>query len=299
MATVENRIGIKPSFYQKIKEFGSRHLVVVISVGSLLVAVVAIPATIFIPRWLDQRKADFNDAVQNKVTATLKEPNGVFEKLDKLQASTDKAADTLSTLQPFIQGLVLRGFESASKLSPQALQDKLPAVANLIQVANVEKVHAEPQATANLSRNLLKASSVSPGYWPVVGQLISYRSVPASATAPSDKPCSPLTFNIDRETGPGAGDIEAHLEASDCTFDLDNNPFLRPGGSPQVKYLILRNARVRYRGGSVADLPLTIVFDHCTFDLRITTQPPVVARQLTNALLATSDLSNLSYNNPG
>jgi hypothetical protein len=82
---------------------------------------------------------------------------------------------------------------------------------------------------------------------------------------------------------------------SDCTFDLGDNPNFRGGGFPQAKYLILRNVRVRYNGGSVADLPATVLFDHCTFDFRINNLPPVPGQRLTNALLAAVDLSNLSY----
>jgi hypothetical protein len=119
------------------------------------------------------------------------------------------------------------------------------------QTRTTPHTHFFPGRSAELSKNLLRVYQESPGYWLAASRLVSYGSVPASSTPPNAKPCNELTMNIDRETGPATTDFEAHIEASDCTFDLGHNDDFREGGFPQAKYLLLRNLRVRYNGGSI------------------------------------------------
>jgi hypothetical protein len=294
---LEKALGVKPlpPLRSRIYQFLSRHKAAIgIMVG--FVAILVAIAVVYLPRASDQKKQDLNDVIDRRIDSSLKAPGGVLEKLQQLQITTAALSAKLTTLEPFIQDVIRRQFDIVSKLAPQALGEKLPALTHLIQAADVQGIRVQPQLSVDLSKNLLRVSSASAGYWMAASQLVSYRSVPTNKTSPGSAPCTKLNVNIDRETGPAPEDIDTHIEASDCTFDLGDNPNFRGGGFPQATYLILHNVRVRYNGGSIRDLPQTVVFDHCIFEFKINDRPPAPAQRLTNALLAAVDLSNLSYN---
>lgn len=148
-----------------------------------------------------------------------------------------------------------------------------------------------PNVIEDIQKKLVATDDQSRGYWQAVAQLITYRSLPV-VNPPNDKPCREMNTVIDKERG--AAGVYEHNEMSDCTFDLDNNFAFAWEGLPGYEYLLLRNVRVRYRGGAIHDLG-RVVFDHCVFEFQIYSSPPPVAQHLTEILLAASDITNVSF----
>jgi hypothetical protein len=267
-----------------------------------------------------QLKSCFTDAVQHQMDARLKEPGGVLEKLDKLQTTTDKTNTTLETLQPFIQDLVRRQFDTAAKLSPQELGPRLPAVKNLIVAASSQRVAVAPGAADDLTKNLIRVNQDLPNYWPVAAELVSYRSHLNGGWQGNRLPdCTVHDLKmhvIDRKPSdddPDA-DIVTHgpINLQHCAIVLDS-----PDGEAVLSHgvsfgeLILTDCQVFYGGGPItltavrssdrypAKLWGPISFVNCIFTFQFPNQPPLPGRNLTNTLLASNAGAKIVFNPAG
>jgi hypothetical protein len=144
---------------------------------SLILAIILCFGGGYFTFWLNHRADNFNNAVDARIKAVLGASGGVTEALRNVQSTTNETNTTLKTLQPFIRDVIDHQFESVSKLSPQALGERLPAVWHLLAVAQDEKFKIEPSITHDLSKKMLQIPASVEGYWPTSGALITAQSV--------------------------------------------------------------------------------------------------------------------------
>jgi hypothetical protein len=291
-------------FRMQLWQWIKTHKTVIFSIAGIVVSVSGWFGSGLFKYWLDHRDDGFNLAVDGRVKAALKESGGVSETLHQVKEIVERTENKLDILLPFINDVINRQFIDVSNLSAHEFQDRLPAVSHLLAVARIQNYHASESATENLRSKLLRANSTSPGYWPVTSEFISYRSIGTgtSITAPCREPASigavPLTEHFD-PNGPVAGFIVYR----DCTMDIgdvavfENGPVGRAIASTNSHFhtnslygFMFVNVHVVYRGGSL--IPATsYTFSKCTFDFALNAPPLNRGNSLTQALLASRDIS--------
>jgi hypothetical protein len=265
--------------------------------------------------WLDHRNDAWNRAVDDRVKEVLNAPDGVKQTLDKVKVSTEETATALHTLQPFIQDVIRHQFESASQLPARTLGERLPAVKNLIALAQNERVQIKPAVATSLSQKLLQVDNVNQTYWEVASALINYRW---SATSPQNFPPNlPDCTDTEPHLWVDAldfGRIVLQLEKdvySDCRVTLDSpkdgEKLNRDLTSGTVSHVEFRHCLIVYRGG-VVKMPLvwrerrikptigfkqpytvsglTLLFMDCAFDFSLPqTAPSIEAQEVTKTFL--------------
>ena len=174
---------------------------------SLILAVMLCFVGGYFKYWLDHRY----DYIDTRVEKVLSAPDGVKATLSKLEQSTAAADATLKTLSPFIQDVIRHQFESASKLSAVELQQRLPAIKDLLAIAKDQNVKVEPELPARLGEKLLHVHADAPDYWSVAGDLISYRSFNQVAWTRSENP-------------PDCADLPPVITTENLSFMLDGRP---------------------------------------------------------------------------
>ncbi len=267
-----------------------------ISLLSLAVCVIGIPLMLL--AWIEPHlENDQKNQISLEVGNQLKGP----------LATINETNTSLEDLKPFIRDVINHQFENASKLSPQALEEHLPAIKNLLTVAQDQGVRVEPQVSEALRKNLLHVPNNALGYWPAAAQLISYRNagftIPQNATIP----CNQTAGSVVVTGGPAPADMLGEASYSNCTLDLDQpNLWSASKSSPHIEsqgeivsswHLTLHNVIVHYRGGPLAHVS-EITFDHCILDFQFNVPPSAPAQRLTETLLTANDINNVSFKIP-
>jgi hypothetical protein len=120
--------------------------------------------------------ADFNQKVDSRISGLLSAPGGVNEKLTKIDATANKIDASLETLKPFIQELINHQFENISKLPTQTLLQRLPAINNLVAVAQNQDVKITPKLVGETGARLVAASDKYAIAWDTAVAFVNYRS---------------------------------------------------------------------------------------------------------------------------
>jgi hypothetical protein len=219
-----------------------------------------------------------------------------IEKQARFEEQTTSKLNNMSTDIQSIQGELARmSLFNHAALPLTDFKSTLPDLSSAIATVREQKLVVSPNVMADIQKKLVATDDNSPGYWQAASQLITYRSMPAGTKPSNDRPCRDMNVVIDRERG--VDGVYEHIEMSNCTFDLDNNPGFAWNGLPGYEYLVLHNVRVRYRGGAIHDIG-RVMFDRCTFEFQISAPPPIPAQHLTETLLAASDISKVSFGLP-
>jgi hypothetical protein len=290
---------------------------------SIIVAAVLCIVTLYGENWIAHKDDRFNASVDGRINNVLQSPNGVLDRLNEVQKTTNQTNAALQTLQPFIHDVINHQFENVSKLSPQALGERLPAVKNLLAVAREQDVKVEPIITQNLSAKLLKINAGSNGYWPTAAEFLNYRS---QTVNPNQRILSSNLPNCTRQNPEHSmilGSTDPHTLIIDpaaytnCRVVLDSeederkiNEIIEAQG-----FLAFYNCLVEYHGGAVqlasswnpqgksytlvdrngkvisdlhilkAEGPL-LRFEDCLFSFSVHDTPPSNGQFLTRTLLA-------------
>lgn len=279
----EKRKGFKAWFSSKWKWAVGNKFISVMSTLFVLFA------GIYGPYYLLHKDDNFNSAVDRE----LMKPGGLATKVDDVQKTASRIDTTLSTLQPFIQEIINHQFESASKLPVSMLQNRLPALANLLSVAKNQSAKVNPTVLAILSSKLSKIQAPPPHFWPVAGAIISFRSssiVGASRDWTAVFPACIGIADLDaspnatvQRVGPNGKPIGSKVPVErvgvqDCYIDLD--------GKRGSRWDCTR-CLVRYSGG-----PLylrDVHFINCLFILDLPSKPiSPEGERFSKALLASA-----------
>lgn len=96
----------------------------VIAIAALIVAIIGLP--IMLLAWVEPHlERDQQASIAIETTTQLKDP---LSRLDAIEQKVTQTNASLDELKPFINDVISHQFESASKLSAQALINHLPAV---------------------------------------------------------------------------------------------------------------------------------------------------------------------------
>jgi hypothetical protein len=269
--------------------------------------------------WLQHRNDGFNRDVNERIATYLSAKGGINDQLTGIQTTVTASESSLKTLTPFIQDVIRHQFESVSKLSASVLQERLPALRNLLAVAKNQDVKIEPTISANLSQSLLQIQADAPGLVEASGDLISYRSF-SSASWPSsldllsctDRAPEITTLHQKFKVEGIPHELNANLGVyRNCRVTLDSpteDERLKRVLTGEVPNITFYQCIIVYTGGLI-DLPIawdnrvvdavgigkgtislgisgsTIAFNDCKFELKLSA-PSEEARKLTRLLLA-------------
>jgi hypothetical protein len=309
------------SWWANVFDWATSHRSISIVISTLFTIAVAGGAVLF-SHWLDHRKEAFNRDVDSRIENVLNAPGGVNDTLKGLRDTTGRTEATLNTLQPFIQEVINHQFENVSKLSAQAISERLPAITNLLAAAKSQHVIAKPELSENLQEKLQRISSSTPSYWPAAAEFIGYRTqVPVPVPLPYSPEIIPMEILKHLKPQPPNQDCFAiHMEPdknqrweapgghwdtlvpwNDCTLrlgdidDFNNSSAVRVArmnGNKGGIILGLVNVKIVYRGGPI--IPFSVIMAYgCQFDFQVPAVPPERGQKLIAALLR-SDLNEQS-----
>jgi len=170
VAQIETTLGIKPPGPKSIlSRLWSRswpwvvnNKVWIIPITAILVTLSGIRITDIYKEWKERQDEALAHAVDDRIDKALKAPGGVLETLKGIDGKVDKANTTLDTLQPFIHDVIEHQFENVSKLSPQALGSRLPALRDLLAIAKDQDIRVR-LPVEDLSRTLRKVQPDADG----------------------------------------------------------------------------------------------------------------------------------------
>jgi hypothetical protein len=285
---VEGELGLHPpklGFWLRMREWIKEN-----SWISLGLSVVLTCTTIFGGYWLNHYKEWWNGDVDRRVQLAMDKPGGIKQTLASIQATVDRTEATLITLEPFIHDVVVRQFESASKLPAKDLTQRLPALQHLVAVARDQRIAVDPVLVRLLTRNLLNATSALPSSWGLSNQMLSYYT---SLNPPSDEDFQKAGYVVISGTDatkdcltitPGAsGWGMRKIVFEHCTqhFDSAVGPIIFVDS-------VFNDVRVIYGGGKATFRGVTFV--NCVFELA----PSQPSKVLAETLLASTRIKNLS-----
>ena len=224
--------------------------------------------------WLEPHlENDQKNQISIEIGSQLKEP---LAKMSETNTRLVKIDESLEDLKPFIHDVIAHQFQNALKLSPQALGTRLPAVRNLLTVAQNQGVQVDPQTTYLLSQRMSQIQTKLPDFWPTATQLISYRSSlfwgGESATLPICLPKDMRHWGVDG------------FEFSNCFLDLDGKTL----ANDRCVHCV-----VRYSGGYVSIQNLELTDCLLIFSVTGDKAPSQNGQKLEQTLL-TSDLRNIT-----
>ncbi len=190
---VDTTLGLKPPkpksafvqfrdhLWQKIKT----HKGMIIFIVTISVAV----GGWFVSGWFKYHLDHRYDFIDGMITKNLGAPGGAKETLANVQQTVNRIDSTLTTLQPFIHDVILHQFENASNLPIATFRERLPALKNLLSVANNQKVKIDPKIVNQMGGKLTQLPTRPVAYWQAAANLVSYRSF--NATSWNHKRISP------------------------------------------------------------------------------------------------------------
>jgi hypothetical protein len=268
---IETQLGIKPPPPTKNKWERSKEWMRANPWVAWPLAITLSLLTIFGGYWLNHHKEWWNHDVDERVLIVLNETNGVAQTLHDIQQTVNATKSRLDTLEPFIQDVIKHQFESASKLPTATLQERLPAVQHLLEVAKEQQVKVDPVAFGRLSAKLQAIKVTTGGFWPAVGGLISYRSFLvgqdvaglSQSALPVCTDRNPGGMEVDSvKVNPIAGDKEhnnatitiENAKYADCTLTLDS-----PEQADKINWILKHRMNkitfthcvIIYRGGPI------------------------------------------------
>jgi hypothetical protein len=247
---------------------------------SSILAIILCGVSVLGAYWLNHRKEWWNHDVDERIRTVLNEKDGVNETLHRVEQTVNRTETKLETLEPFIHDVIQHQFDSAAKLSPSALQERLPAIQHLAAVAQNQGVKVDAPALDVLGRKLGAVDTKATGFWPAAAELINYRSQiiihDIQSLMRSDLPnCTdhdptPMELTIgeedektwkrndSRDASKLTGDNGTKMVGAlyqDCRFTLDSPEETAriPELGQQRSYVItFRHCQIVYRGGQVA-----------------------------------------------
>lgn len=252
--------------------------------------------------WLDHRNDGFSNAVDGRIQSSLNAPKGVLETLHEIQEKTNSTSTTLETLKPFIQEVVAHQFENVSKLPPQALLRRAPALNDLAVVAKNQNVRVDPKIVAQVGAKLVAVSDQKPALWDAALRFVEYKSfnnnfspsfpdvtnepefrdkyiinIPKGAQEPSSLLKGKVPADVAAETGYIGQDQNKGLTFGPAWIVMEGGEAGLDG--MQLRNVVFRNVQISYVGGPV--LMKNVYFINCTFKMPINP----IAQHLVLALL--------------
>jgi hypothetical protein len=103
----------------------------------------------FLAYWLEHRAEWQNKEIDGRINFVLSQPKGVQEALNNVQQTVQSVDASLKTLAPYIHDTVTKQFENAANLPPAVLQERLPAVKDLLAVAKDQNIRVGAPALDN------------------------------------------------------------------------------------------------------------------------------------------------------
>ena len=195
--------------------------------------------------------------------------------------------------------------QDKAAMKPQAFKQSLPGLANTLKESEKINLQVPPDVSDGIRRNLLTTSNSAPGYWDATSQFINYRSkqeIPELA-APTLPRCYDISPQVVLKIGTPSSQ-NPPLQWSGCTLDLgdaisdqlwDAINKARPQRNEAA--ILITNGLLRYHGGPISDRAFQFlrlaVFLNCRLDFSFSATPPKRGQQLSNALLATSSVTDI------
>ncbi len=267
-------------------------LVLGVPVVGLLIAVLQL----WYPAHIEHVNEDFRLRVDKQVDARLTD---VHKNLSDMKDSVNEMKATLDTLKPLIQDLIQRQMNKAAQMPTSELQQNLPQIKSLVEVARRDKVPVNIKTVQAIEEKLRNLPSRTEQFWQVSADLISYRSLAhgldytSTWTAPLAK-CAdfePHPSTLAEAIGPGEQTVKVNpAYYENCRVQLDSAEENEKISGYAKRYvgLTFRRCLVIYRGGPVnIRLGLgALNFENCLLDLTIYRTPPVSGQKVTEFLLA-------------
>ena len=304
LGEIEIALGLKPpkpkSAFRQFREHLWQQIktnkTTIIPIVAIIVAVAGWFASGWFRYYLDHRY----DFIDGMISTNLSAKGGVKETLAAVQQTVNRTETTLATLQPFIQDVINHQFESTSKLSTAALQERLPAVQHLLASARDQRVKADTKVLDALTQKLSAANTSAVGFWPTAAEFISYRSalthedlVNLSNSMPKCTDQPPHLATVAQYTPAGSTSLSinpAYYE--NCQLQLDSREqdaylsYWALKVVPTLTPLIFRHCLVTYNGGIVQlQLPGPLTFENSLWVFSISGIPPVSGQKVTEMLL--------------
>jgi hypothetical protein len=273
LTQIETTLGIKPPEPKKSFLKQKYELVVAHKGTSLILAIILCCVGIVGKYWIDHKTEWWNHDVDGRVGAVLEKPDGVQDTLKQVRDTVNRTDEKLKTLEPFIHDVIQHQFDSAAKLSPSALQARLPAIQHLAAVAQNQEVKVDTTALNVLGHKLSTVDTKAAAFWPTAAQFVSYRSQinvvdSQSLSRPNmanctDNPPTPMEYRMTaeeeystkEETNRVGLDSSRFIPAiyENCRFVLDSpeeaEGFPLLGNSFDLEF---KNCQIIYNGGPIA-----------------------------------------------
>jgi hypothetical protein len=267
-------------------------------VPAIVVGLVAVVLGVLLTQSYDRNGKQ--ERFQGETTATLSQ---VKENIGTLQKDYSTLRDEITTLK--IQVLAVQPIAQ--------FRSHLPELRPSLAQATSQQSKIPPAIMSDLQSKLQTVGTDAPGYWPVVADFITYRSIAGSSwtikNLPNCRDTKPkdASLNMNGLTSPLGVSL---LEYDDCRFTFDSsvdgawlNPLIVEG-----KVLFFARCVVEYHGGPLEirldltqnrvvdsfhkgahamtmSVDRTITFTDCIFQLSVDQSPSEQAKQLTAFLL--------------
>lgn len=125
--------------------------------------------------------AIFGGYVDHRTDARIDAKVGpINQRLEQLQSSVSEIQGELKRIasrHPSVDRQPVRTIENAAAVSPGQLATTLTALRTAVNLAKETGERPPDQALAIIQSKLLNVDASSPGYWPLVFDLVSYRSI--------------------------------------------------------------------------------------------------------------------------
>jgi polyhydroxyalkanoate synthesis regulator phasin len=280
----------------RLRGWIARNLVTSIMLGIGIVGLIIAALQLWYPVYSEHVKEDFKFRVDSRIDTRLTD---LRKDLGDVKGSVAEMKATLDTLKPFIQDLVQRQMNRAAQMPASELQENLPKIKSVVEVARQQKVPLEPKTVQMIEEKLRKLPSRTEQFWQVSADLISYRSLvygidyTSKWTAPMPK-CAdlePHPSTLAEAIGPGEQTVKVNpAYYENCRVQLDSAEENEKISSHSKRYvgLTFRHCLVIYRGGPInIRLGLgALTFENCLLDLSVYGTPPESGQKITEFLLA-------------
>jgi hypothetical protein len=302
LETIESGLGIRSQPNRRIPavfEFIWKHKATVLPTAAIAVAIVGWFASGWFKYYLDHKDDGLNAAIEKE----LQKPQGVIDKLNTIKQTTDELKTTLGTLQPFIHDVIQHQFENVAKLPTGDLIPRIPALRNLVAVAENQNVTVDPHIVTEVGRKLVDASRQNAEAWDAVLRWVEYKSfnnntssllpdttnlavfrdkyvinVPNGAAAPTFSLKGSAPADIAAQSGYIGEDRNKGMTSGPAWIVADGGDVGLDG--MQLRNVVFRNVRISYFGAPLR--MKNVYFVDCTFDMKVDQN----TRQLAVALLA-------------
>jgi len=188
-------------------------------------------------------------------------------------------------------------------LPPAEFQQSLPQVEDALGDALALKVPISQAVHKEFASRFSATDQNAPQYWPAVARYITYSSAQqskfATTTLPPCVETEPIGLKMAEGTPiqdapknlmgrPGWKSGRPAIVFHNCTLSIENDPLLAKWAGRAISLraiFVFQDCVVTYNGGNIDPMMDFSVFFNCSFQMTLTTEPPLRAKTLIASLL--------------